>query len=156
MFRKITIKAKIIFLFLFGITTTVSLSLLAIYALSLVGGHLKTIAEEDIPLTNAATQITLHQLEQTILFERAIRYAEFMHEDKHAYEEYEKAKHHFIEIAHKVEKEILSAEKQVAHIIEVEADHPEILAEFQHVDKQLKLIEKEHTDFDHHVEQVFA
>lgn len=155
MFRKITIKTKIIFLSCFGIATTVTLALLGMYALNAVGGHLRAIAEEDIPLTNAVTNITMHQLEQAIYFERAIRFAEFMDGNKSAREHYEVSKQHFTELAHKVDKEILDAEEKVKHILEIEAGNTKIVEEFTHVAHLLKKIEKEHADFDHHVEQVF-
>lgn len=156
MFRKITIKAKVIFLSFFGIMVTLFVSGMAIYSLSSVGTNLKTIAEEDIPLTNAITSITVHQLEQAILFERAVRYAELMDDDEVAREHYETSKAHFTELAHKVDKEILDAEKQVHHIIQEEAGNTEIVEEFTHVAKILKNVEKEHGDFDHHVEQIFT
>ena len=159
MLRKITLKHKVTFLSLFGIGVSVLLALLAIYALSSVGKKLKTIAEEDIPLTNAVTNITVHQLEQAVLFERAIRYAEFMAEDQHMKKEYEKSKAAFLKMAKKVDKEILAAEEQVHHIIEYETSHggaAELIEEFKHVEKILKSVEKQHTNFDHHVEKVFA
>ena len=41
-----------------------------------IGGELASIAEDDIPLTAALSQITVHQLEQAIHFERAVRFGE--------------------------------------------------------------------------------
>lgn len=155
MFRKITIKIKIIFLSCFGIAVALLLVGIAITALSAVGGNLKTIAEEDIPLTNAVTSITVHQLEQAILFERALRFAEIMGDRPSARKGYNSAKKHFLEIAHKVDKEIKDAEKLVHHIIEEEAGNTALVEEFEHVEKILKNIEKEHAEFDHHVEKVF-
>ena len=43
-----------------------------------VGNELHAIAEEDIPLTEAVTEITVNQLEQAIWFERALRYGEVL------------------------------------------------------------------------------
>jgi methyl-accepting chemotaxis protein len=155
MFRKITIKVRIIILAVFGIAVAIGIASTALYSLNAVGKKLVSIAEEDIPLTNAVTEITAHQLEQAIHFERALRYAEFMTEDYSAQKHYKKEKDYFWKLAHKVDEEILAAEKQTEHILEVEAHNPKMVKEYSHVLEILKKIEKEHKDFDHHVEDVF-
>ena len=43
-----------------------------------IGDEIKGIAEEDIPLTELVTEITVNQLEQSIWFERALRFGEVL------------------------------------------------------------------------------
>lgn len=158
MLRKVTIKHKVYFLAFLGAFLATLISGGSIYSISEVGKQLKQIAEEDIPLTNAVTEITVHQLEQAILFERAARYAEIMDGDPHARQRYEESKAAFIKMAKKVDQEILDAEAQAARIIEYEESHggeSYIIEEFRHVLKILKKVEKEHASFDKHVLQVF-
>jgi methyl-accepting chemotaxis protein len=45
---------------------------IAIIQMAKIGVELVDIAEEDIPLGNMVTKITKHQLNQSILFERAL------------------------------------------------------------------------------------
>jgi methyl-accepting chemotaxis protein len=49
-------------------------SVLSLVQMAKIGDELIDIAEEDIPLTRYLTQLTEHQLEQAILFERALLY----------------------------------------------------------------------------------
>lgn len=158
MLRKITIKYKVFTLAALGAILSLGITAGSVYSINTIGKKLTQIAEEDIPLTKSVTAITVHQLEQAIHFERAIRYAEIMATKYGAKEHYEKEKHHFEELAKKVDAEILAAEEQVAHIIQVEEEHggeAYIIEEFKHVDEILKKIEKEHTSFDHNVLEAF-
>jgi methyl-accepting chemotaxis protein len=43
-----------------------------------IGEEIVGIAERDIPLTEIVTKMTIHQLEQAVLFERSIRFGEEM------------------------------------------------------------------------------
>ncbi len=158
MFRKLTIKHKVYFLAIFGAVLSLSISIGSIYSINAVGKKLAQIAEEDIPLTSSIMGITVHQLEQAIYFERATRYAEIMAHDPGAKGDYKKSKHKFLEMAAKVDKEIIAAEKQVAEILEHERTHGgelHVIEEFEHVEKILHKVETEHTSFDHNVEKVF-
>ncbi len=155
MLRKMTIKFKIYAFTILAIFIMVGISAGASYSLLYVGGKLKQIAEEDIPLTNLMSEATAHQLEQAVLFERAVRYAGTMGHDYAARKGYKKAKDKFFVYAKKVEGEILKAEDLVAYIIEAEQGSPEIVGKFSRVLETLKKIEREHTNFDNHVEAVF-
>ncbi|MGH1404116.1 MAG: methyl-accepting chemotaxis protein [Alphaproteobacteria bacterium] len=155
MFRNVTIKQKIYFLAIFGLLLSVSISVVAISSLSKIGKQIHQIAAEDIPITNGVTEITVHQLEQAIYFERAVRYAElFGHSDK-AYTHYNKAKTKFLKLGKKVDHELQEVEEKVAHILEIEKDNKAIYDEFSHVLELLKEIEHEHTLFDKYVKEAF-
>ncbi|MBQ4847426.1 methyl-accepting chemotaxis protein [Pseudoalteromonas sp. MMG005] len=82
MLHKIDIGKKIYFL---GFTQFLLLAIMGAYSIAQmdkIGKSLVDIAEEDIPLTKMLTSVTEHQLEQAILFERAmikaIRYEQNM------------------------------------------------------------------------------
>jgi methyl-accepting chemotaxis protein len=159
MFNKITIKFKVYFLAFLGVFLALSIAIGSIYSITQVGKKLKQIAEEDIPMTSIVTKITVHQLEQAIQFERAIRYAELIDDMPSAKKHYNESKSKFLKLAKKVDNEILYAEEQAADIIAIEIEHGgsiDIINEFKHVEEILKKIEKEHTEFDHNVEKVFA
>jgi len=158
MLRKITIKQKIYALAIFGSLLAISIAGIAMYKINAIGIQLEQIAKEDIPLTTNVTEITVHQLEQAIFFERSVRFAERMHHDPAAKKSYDKYKKKFLEYAKKVDAEILHAEETVAHIIKHEKSHggeQEIINEFIHVEEILKKIEQEHKTFDHDVEKIF-
>ena len=104
------------------------------------------------------TTITIHQLEQAILFERATRFAELMRGNASAAKHYKADTAAFITLTHQVDAEIISAEEMIASLIEHETkngDSPKVIAEFQHVFSILKKIEKEHKEFDHQAESIF-
>ena len=46
---------------------------IAIWQMDKIGAELEAIAEQDIPLSNALSKVTIHQLEQAVYFERALR-----------------------------------------------------------------------------------
>lgn len=153
-----TIKKKVYVLAGMGASFTAIISICSIIALYLIGTKLLQVAEEDIPLTNKVSEITIHQLEQAVLFERSVRYAEIMANSPEDKEKFQKTKEHFIKLDKKVDKEILDAEKMTADILAYEKSHggnKEVIDEFEHVEKILKKIEKEHTDFDEHVYKVY-
>ncbi len=127
----------------------------ALYAMNQIGGELEAIAEQDIPLTEALTVITEHQLEQTIHFERAVRYGELLKTKANAADHLEKEIANFEKLSHKVDEELDQAELMV----EEDASHAHSerdRKEFEHIGDALKIIEGEHAGFEHHAEQVFV
>jgi len=56
-------------------------SINSISSMTSIGNEMKYIADNDIPLTNKVNAITIHQLEQAVHFERAMRFIETI--DKH-------------------------------------------------------------------------
>jgi len=115
-----------------------------------IGSELTEIAHQDIPLTENITSITLHQLEQAILLERALRGAAVtagtdVHRDKEAFEK----------LAHKVDEEIKAGEKLAENAI-VHATTAAGRKEFESVLAQLKKIEHEHKSYEEHAFKVLA
>ncbi|MGD9215029.1 MAG: methyl-accepting chemotaxis protein [Desulfobacteraceae bacterium] len=133
-----------------------------------VGDELNTIAEEDIPLTEAVTGIAINQLEQAIHFSRSMRMAEWMkhlkfhhpNDNKHGnYAEVVGMLEHEIAEFNKYSRltveQIKHGEEIVQHILSVETS-PEAIAEFKKAQTYLEQIEHQHAQYDQHVHQVFA
>lgn len=127
----------------------------SIFQMNKVGVEIEAIAEQDIPLTQILTKITVHQLEQAIYLERAARFGESMAHDSHAAEQFEKAVTKFETLAHQVDGEIKEGEALAEEAI-IHAHTAEAAQEFEHVLSALTKIEKEHAVFDEHALEVFA
>lgn len=155
-----SIKAKIIAIVAVNMIVMGALMYVSISNLAQIGTEIKEIAEEDIPATERVTNITIHQLEQALKYEQAFRFGYIMNaassetERLTAAANYKKAKEKFFKLAKKVDAELIEAEEFSEHVIKKETN-PVVIKEFKHVLKLLKKIEKEHTDFDHHVADIF-
>ena len=133
----------VIGLCLFALLTVGGVS---VYQMNLIGTEITEIAEEDVPLTEALTNVTIHQLEQAINFERALRYGQGMANDKHAGEKFVKVVGTFEKLAKQVDEELIAAEKLLAKSI-IHAATPEARKEFEKLLKEVKEIEKSHSGF---------
>jgi methyl-accepting chemotaxis protein len=133
-----------------------------------VGKELEAIAEEDIPLTEAVTGITINQLEQVIHFSRSLRMAEWLkhlkfhhpNDNKHGViSEVIGMMEHEIEQFNKYSQlaieQIKHGEEIVKHTLSVETSE-EILAEYAQASANLEQIEKQHAIYDRHAREVFA
>ncbi len=129
----------------------VTVASVGVYQMVLIGSELEAISEEDIPLTEAVSKVTAHQLEQAILLERMLRYGGVKKEN--AQKHFEETVVKFEKLAHRVDKEILTAEELAEHG-STHAHSQEMAVKFESVLKKLKKIETEHTTFDEHVFQV--
>jgi len=120
-----------------------------------IGDQIVQIAEEDIPLTEMITEITINQLEQAIWFERALRYGEVLASKEAGREGLKHAEEKFEELTKLVDHQLKQGEELAEHAAKG-AKTDEARREFQEMDKTLKVIEKHHADYEHHVHQTFA
>lgn len=120
-----------------------------------VGTELKTIADEDIALTKAVTQITIHQLEQAIWFERALRYGEVLLSKNAGAKGFKHAKAQFEMHTQSANKTLEEAQKLVDHFNTSDANI-ETFQKFEQIKTQMKMIEKNHKDYENHVHQAFT
>ncbi len=90
-----------------------------IWQMQKIGNEIEGIAERDIPLTAAVTNITVHQLEQAINFERAMRFGGEMATRAEAAVEFETAVNKFEELTAKINKEIKAGEEIAKKNMEV-------------------------------------
>ncbi len=123
-------------------------SIYSIYSMNSIGHELTSIAEEDIPLTEKLAQITTHQLEQDLNFERAVHYSGLLKTEDAAVAHFQEAIKGFDEGTEKIEDEILQAEKFIEEaMIHLSGDE---LKAFTELDSLLKDIESAHKKFVDH------
>ena len=132
------------------LSTTVS-----IIKMDNIGDEIVDIAEQDIPLTKLVANVTIHQLEQAINFERALRFGVGMNSTENAKSHFKKAVDSFdthskiVNLSIKKAEALASKAKQNAH-------SEEAVKEFEHVENLLLKVEKEHKIFDEHAHEVMA
>ena len=127
----------------------------AVYQMNLIGRELAEIAEEDIPLTALVSKLTVHQLEQSIYLERALRYGEGMQSNPQVKGRFNEAFKEYVKFNKKVGSEVRQGEQLARHAIGV-ASSEAARREFERVHANLKRIEEAHGAFDRHAQQAFA
>lgn len=154
---RFTLSTKIFGLVGFLLTGVILMGGTTVVQLGGIGEELEGIAERDVPLTTLLTNVTLHQLEQTILLERGARLGESLAgaHSKAVEEEFATIHKHFTELSHQVDKEIVLGEEMLAKFI-VEANTAEARTEFEHVLSVLKKVEHEHKVFEQQSEQLLS
>lgn len=141
-FRYLSIRHKV--LLLSGVLNTIIIAI-AIYAqvsISFIGNELEAIAEQDIPITNALTKITIFQLEQEINFERLINSAAT--KDDESFTRYNKKFHHLND---ELIAEFKSIENKLSDILIHPISEKE-KKEFKYISDQLTAIKKEHHNYE--------
>lgn len=107
-----------------------------------IGIEIVEITEDDIPLTRMLTQLTEHQLQQAILFERAMLKGTLMEKNyKGAEEKYKTSKKEIESLSKKIKMEILEIEDFI------EAAIPKLhtksaVAEYKHLLSLMLVIDK--------------
>lgn len=120
-----------------------------------IGDEIVAIAEQDIPLTESVTKVTIHQLEQAINFERLLRYGEEMQSNESMLPNFKKAVASFDKHSDIVNKSIKHGE-ELSHKAIEEAHSEKDKKEFQHVLSILKKVEIEHKNYEKHVHEVVS
>lgn len=126
-----------------------------IYQMAKIGQEIVDVAEVDIPITEKITAVTIHQLEQAVLFERGVGLGLQFSSNPNVKEHFEEVQKEFLDLGHKVAEEVLQAEEQLAHEIEV-AHTPEMKAEFEHLLSVMKKAETEHAEYEALSEQALG
>ena len=127
----------------------------AIYQIDRIGGEIADIAEQDIPLTAVLSSITVHQLDQALHLERAIRFGEEMPTIPKAKGSFDTAVERFRTYSRLVAQEIRDGE-ELAESALTEANHEATKREIQKVLQALKGIEAEYESFTQRAETVIA
>ena len=120
-----------------------------------IGEEIVAIAEQDIPLTESVTKVTIHKLEQAINFERALRFGEEMKEAENALPHFKDAVAKFNEHSRIVNAAIKKGEK-IAHEAKLTTHTEEDKKEFKHVESILKKVEKQHESYEKHAHEVIS
>jgi methyl-accepting chemotaxis protein len=130
----------------------------SIYFLFQLNNELKEVVEQEIPITEMITRITVHKLEQTYWFERGLRHAEIVARGQQKDEDnlrlLNEARARFKDIAVKINEEVKSASS-----MSVEArqrDHEEHMgAALSHIERSLGSIQAEYAAYVRGVDELF-
>ncbi|MCG8691672.1 MAG: methyl-accepting chemotaxis protein [Minwuiales bacterium] len=150
----LSVRQKLLGIVSFCIGLLIVIAAIAAYQLNAIGQEISSIAQDDIPLTANLTNVTVHQLEQSIVFERALRYGGEMQSNPSARQAFTKEAGRFEELAAKVQREIVEARERaelaLSHAATVESER-----EFRMVRDALIRIEAGHEAYDKHALEVF-
>ena len=114
MFSRLKISQKIYFLGAIQLLLMLAIGVVSFTQMNKIGIELVDIAEKDIPLTNQITKIAEHQLEQAILFERALLKASLSENNvQGAQQESIVLGRDIVNLNSKITKELTSVEKLI-------------------------------------------
>ncbi|GEM_PF-1162195 len=155
MFKNLKISSKI-----FGLTgillgLLVVTAVTGIVSMAKIGEEINSVAKKDMPVTAALTQITIHQLEQAVLFERSVAAALETKENPAAKDRLHKLEKAFINLSHKVDKEILDVEELVKAAATSDNATALEVEEFEKLYKELKQVEEQHLLYEKQVEALY-
>ncbi|MEO9900278.1 methyl-accepting chemotaxis protein [Nisaea sp.] len=157
MLNAFSIRARMFALLAVNVAFLVGVSVFTGIQLRAIGAEIEEIAELDVPIASLLTKVTVHQLEQSVHFERAVRYGEEMNFSDLSDDVRESARKHFDE---EIEKFFyyskLVEEKGEAvhgmHDIAVErALNQAALDHYDYVDAHIVDILKAHKVYEEHV-----
>jgi methyl-accepting chemotaxis protein len=120
----------------------------ALFQMQKIGVSLIDIAEEDIPISNNLTQITINQLEQAVNLEKAVAGHLIIKLGIGKADAADKYIAKFEKIAKETEVLILATEEKLQEGIDL-SHSEEAKVEFTNLLATLKQVEKEHTEYDH-------
>ncbi|MEP5423552.1 MAG: methyl-accepting chemotaxis protein, partial [Roseibium sp.] len=146
-----SITGKILSLVVFLCFGLVVVASVAIIQMNAIGKELVSIAEKDIPLTDAISQVTSHQLEQAILVEKVLRLSGVQSEV--GTDEIHHLKEKITKLEAKIGEEILKAEEIAEDALAHSVSDAE-KKEFGMAVDQLKLIEGEYATYRKHIDEV--
>ncbi|USD34997.1 MULTISPECIES: methyl-accepting chemotaxis protein [Vibrio] len=144
MLSKLTIAQKV---YLLGFSQLLAMMIMggfALYQMNKIGNELVDIAEEDIPLTKMLTVVTEHQLEQAILFERALIKAIRVEQGMAQMSVFEEAKKKVHDLTVKTEKELYEVEQFIEKAIPL-LHSVEAQEKFEKLLGKLKVVEKSYS-----------
>lgn len=152
-FGSISLGAKIFALLGFCMGLIVLVGGVSTWQMMKIGHEIEGIAERDLPLTQALTNVTVHQLEQGIQVERGIRYGQDFGVAG-ARQDFDEAVKKFGDFGAQVDKEIEVAQK-LARTALAGAATDEGRKLFEETANKLDKIASEHKDFNKHGAEVF-
>jgi len=153
--KEVGVKKKMGALSAFFLIMILIIFLTTYIKLSDLGVIMESVTEKDIPLTDVISKITVHQLEQAINFERALRFGDEMKKETAVEEHFKHVIHIFEELSHTITEELHIGEELTAEAIK-SAHTEEDKKEFTHIESVLKEIEKKHAEYEKNATEVFV
>ena len=144
---RLSIGQKIMAVVGLSVLSVIAVGAVSVMNMAKIGHEIEQIAGTDLPIVNTLGNITVHQLEQAILFERGIRLAQ-SGDMKHLQE----VTTEFEALAVKVDTEIADAQHLVSESLSHDVSGAQ-KAELEHVLSALQGIATEHKSYDTHVEE---
>ncbi|NOI27672.1 methyl-accepting chemotaxis protein [Vibrio coralliilyticus] len=144
MLSRLTIAQKVYLLGLSQLLAMMIMGGFALYQMNKIGNELIDIAEEDIPLTKMLTVVTEHQLEQAVLFERALVKAIRVEQGMAQMSVFEEAKKKVQDLTVKTEKELYEVEEFIEKAIPL-LHSVEAQEKFKKLLGKLKVVEKSYS-----------
>jgi len=151
MLNNISIGTKILGLVLFVIMVMGASNLVGIFAMNSLGQEIKDIAEEDLPIIKALTHVTVKQLEQEVLLEKALRGVVRTSKSASGSEIKSKFDQYSKEIEAAIEETLKDAEHGLAN-----AHTDEARKEFDHIEQVMKKIKTNYLAYETHASDLFA
>ncbi|MEM9044596.1 MAG: methyl-accepting chemotaxis protein [Pseudomonadota bacterium] len=127
---------------------------IGVYQFKAIGKELANIAEVDAPLAAAMAELTIHQLEQAILFERAIRAGEVMATHPETIPEFDTSVARFNQYNEQVNVEVLDI-IALLKSFDQERFSAKELSLFAEVIAELELIDQDHKVYSDHAIKTF-
>ena len=128
---------------------------IALFKMNAIGVEIVGLAERDMPLTQIVNDIEVLQLQQSIEFERGVRFGELIHLGQpELAEQFEHAEHEFQAFSNQVTAKIKQGE-EFAEAASIGAATLEAHEEFENVLHALEKIETAHTRFESEANEVF-
>ncbi|MBT3791322.1 MAG: HAMP domain-containing protein [Alphaproteobacteria bacterium] len=127
----------------------------AIIEMQGIAEEIDSVAEVDMPLTEKLTKVTLHQLEQAILFERTLALGERLSKNPKQIGHFHELEKEFSTLGHKVKTEL----EETDALLLAAAGNAHTNAEkeeFTHLAEIVETVEKEHKEYEILSEQIFA
>ncbi|MEO9966592.1 MAG: HAMP domain-containing sensor histidine kinase [Reichenbachiella sp.] len=137
----------------FIILMLLMLSAVALLRMLFTHQDIDDVARIDLPLVEILTQIETNQLEQSINFERSIRYAEEFDKNQYALVEFQQSDSTFRYLAKLVDEDLISAEEQVKQALTYTSSSSQ-LSKLRTLEVALKKLESEHTSYENHALEV--
>ena len=106
MLSNVKVSWKILGLVILMLTAAMAVNGYGILQLQSIGAEIEDIAEQDIPVMEKITSITVHQLEQAILLERGLSISKDLAADPSQLSHFIEVEKKFIELGHKVTVEL--------------------------------------------------
>jgi len=138
------------------ITVLALFALATVYALNrieAIGENIQEIAERHIPLTKLISEIEAHQLERSVLLERALRLRGGIEENTQDQRRFEKTSEEYLRYADKIGEALRQSEKLVEQATQT-ALAEETRVSLEDVGMRLRKIAQEHQDIDRHAREV--
>jgi len=133
----------------------VILGAIALIRITITHREIQDIADIDLPLIEVLTKIETNQLEQSILLERAIRYAQEVGHGDLAHVNFIASDSSFRYLAKQVDDDLIIADKQVTNAIESTEEKAHLM-KLKNLHLALRKLEIDHTNYEEHALEVLG